>query len=199
MVVWGILAALSTWSVQSQALRSRDEQQTRQLATDVHTLVANFQAAKEQLHDKLRQDYGPEVFDNFFFYNDEQGKRTSAGRAYHVPASSASWWRLQRKIVTKILRHMVQGTKQPFVWASGGHSAAGMYRTVTRFGRQQEWFDYSVLFRRDAGFAGAGWMRTTAVMENESLLSSSHLTKTCLLCCCFVLSSPTNSWPRQFV
>lgn len=94
-------------------------------------LITSFQVAKAKLYDKLKQDYGPETFDKFFFF-EQDGQTVSAGRAYHIPASGVggvSWWRMQRKLMMKILTYLIGNTRQPFVWATGGHSASGKDKT----------------------------------------------------------------------
>lgn len=125
--------------VQSQSLRSSgaststttttttttaNEQNHRHLT--VHDLKTNFQIAKAKFYDKLKEDYGPDIFDEFFFFQ-EDGQAISAGRAYHIPATGrggVSWWRMQRKLMMKILNYMISASRQPFVWATGGHSAS---------------------------------------------------------------------------
>ena len=118
-------SSLSTTTTEASTLVKQT--QHRQLISSVTNLITSFQLAKAKLYEKLKQDYGEETFNNFFFF-EEDGQTVSAGRAYHIPATGRggiSWWRMQRKLMMKILKFSIEGSKQPFVWATGGHSASG--------------------------------------------------------------------------
>ena len=90
----------------------------------------------------MKVDYG-EAFDEMFFVKkstssatDTDGTevvqmiRESRGRtimASPTGEDGPSWDRMKRKMMKKILlAHMASGTEEqvPFVWATGGHSAA---------------------------------------------------------------------------
>ena len=133
---WSTLFAclLGCAHVHSQGLRMTEANsnkyanEERNLAASVPNMISQFQIAKAQFHEKLKHDYGEDVFHRIFFdHIQENGETISAGRTYFVPGSGPkgiSWWRMQRKLMMKILNYMIQGIEQPFVWASGGHSAA---------------------------------------------------------------------------
>lgn len=88
-----------------------------------------FEAAKTQLMDSMRVDYG-QYLEDIFFING-----TSMGRLIFVSPTSAgtdglSWGRMKNKILIKLLRVLTANADTnmiSFIWATGGHSAAAAH------------------------------------------------------------------------
>ena len=86
-------------------------------------LSEKFQVAKAKFMEKLTEDYGPENVPHLFQTTTEEGDAVSIARRV-FEGTSTSWSRMKRKVAMKILQAQIQEEHQPFVWATGGHSAA---------------------------------------------------------------------------
>ena len=85
-------------------------------------LIAKFDIARAQFREKLNVDYGKEVVDSIFFGTDDDTSRSMVRSVFK--GKEASWEGIKNKMARKILAVQITETPQPFVWATGGHSAS---------------------------------------------------------------------------
>ena len=90
------------------------------------SLLEKFQMARAKFMEKLDEDYGSENVRKIF------QTKTVAGGTVPVThdifnGTSESWSRMRRKVAMKILKAQIQQKPEPFVWATGGHSAAAAH------------------------------------------------------------------------
>ncbi|KAL7571141.1 hypothetical protein ACA910_014745 [Epithemia clementina (nom. ined.)] len=86
-------------------------------------LMQNFNVARAKFMEQLRQDYGPENVPLLFQTTYPNGTIKSVVRTL-FRGSPLSWDRMKRKVAMKILQAQIDEQPQPFIWATGGHSAS---------------------------------------------------------------------------
>lgn len=104
---------------------------------DGNKLKQQFQVAKAKMIQKLQNDYGAELFENTFMTNWKDGmERVTQGRRFFLSPSvprdrmatneneGPSWDRFVRRMAVKVLQAQLDDKTIPFIWATGGHSAA---------------------------------------------------------------------------
>ena len=90
----------------------------------VDGLITSFQGARSKFITRLKNEYGEEYYDIIFtdqHPNATDSKKTSIGRnAFWKGTSNApiAWERTRRKMMIRILEHMVEGTVKDYVWAT---------------------------------------------------------------------------------
>ena len=123
-----ILLLLSHTAV-AQKMRSRDQESDahhRELQTTTVTidgLIMSFQEARSKFITRLKADYGEEHYENIFTdqHPNATDSKSSIGRnAFWKGTSNApiAWDRTRRKMMIRILEHMVEGTVKDYVWAT---------------------------------------------------------------------------------
>ena len=97
------------------------EEVHRHLQAEINNAKDRFEIAKAKYLDQLTEEYG-EYRDDIF--QTTTGNTTmSVGRLFFKD-NPVSWERVKRKMMIKILTAKIEGQNQPFVWSTGGHSAA---------------------------------------------------------------------------
>jgi hypothetical protein len=105
-----------------------------------------FQVAKAKMIQKLQSDYGADLFEATFMTSWNGGtERVTQGRRFFLSPSvpkdrfatneneGPSWDRLVRRMAVKILQAQQNNEKIPFIWSTGGHSAAVSFQLVQLF------------------------------------------------------------------
>mmetsp|Transcript_17977 Transcript_17977/g.33994 ORF Transcript_17977/g.33994 Transcript_17977/m.33994 type:complete len:620 (-) Transcript_17977:170-2029(-) len=99
------------------------------LTKTIVQMETDFQLAKARLLERLKVNYGPEVFETVFMENDCAGDQTrcTIGRKTFTEGSSnsaVSWEKTVRKMKLNILEYLRSGQIQDFVWATAGNDDA---------------------------------------------------------------------------
>lgn len=89
----------------------------------IYQMVTDFNFAKARLYERLKVDYGPEIFETVFMDDDCKGNQTrcTIGRKTFMEGSSnsmVSWEKTVRKMKLNILEYLRSGKVQDFVWAT---------------------------------------------------------------------------------
>jgi hypothetical protein len=94
-------------------------------------LLENFYKARETMYEQLKHDYGPQAFEAMFLRDNGQ---VSVGRTAFSSPRQLARDRIKRKLVIKLLQGQLASANNdkgasmvPFIWASGGHSAAAAH------------------------------------------------------------------------
>ena len=109
----------------------------------IDEMHGKFQVAKQKYHNRLKADYGNDAYGTLFFREDGTSRGRTMIRSINA-TTNVDWERLKRKVSAKIVasavgrqrrRRLAAATASralpedvsplvPFVWATGGHSAA---------------------------------------------------------------------------
>lgn len=90
----------------------------------IDNLITSFQLASNKLTTVLKNEYGTENYEKIFtdqHPNSTDTKTSTIGRnAFWKGTSNApvAWERTRRKMMIRILEHMVEGTVKDYVWAT---------------------------------------------------------------------------------
>lgn len=124
-------------------------------------MVERFELAREQLTARLINDYGEEAFRKLFTMNrtnretnitttDSTTRKLFKSPSFNSTNSGISWDRMKRKVTIKLLQALLKSTTEstaaakahvstiptstniPFIWATGGHSAAAAHGNFYR-------------------------------------------------------------------
>ena len=99
------------------------------IAGDLRTLEnvqANFDVAKERMLNRLREEYGDEIFETVWIDTPHFAKAnndttcTMGRNAFQMGSNKASlsWKRMVRKMKINLLQYLISGDVQDFVWAT---------------------------------------------------------------------------------
>ena len=82
-------------------------------SVSIDTLILNFQSAKERYMERLATNYG-----DINIFLDENS--TIARRGFLLGTSNAelAWGRIKRKMMIRILEHVISGNMANYVWAT---------------------------------------------------------------------------------
>jgi hypothetical protein len=96
--------------------------------SNIDTVKLRFQQARQAYIAQLRRDYGEEAYERIFFENG-----VSMGRVAYV-SEGPSQARMVKRCIKKVLMVLQQASLSreaiPFVWATGGHSAAAGHGNI---------------------------------------------------------------------
>lgn len=88
----------------------------------IKVMKQSLNKSVQDLVDKLKIDYGDETFTKMFMSDDGRFRRVFESPS--SPNNGKSWARAKRKMMLKLLEIQTKQQRVPFVWATGGHSAA---------------------------------------------------------------------------
>lgn len=121
-----ISACLFVYEGEDISVDNNDKQDehtsSKEKVLSVSEIKERFSSAEQALVQSLKFDYGNETYDKMFVTSDS---RSQGKYVFQTPSGEAnSWNRSKRKMMMKLLQAQIHRKKIPFVWATGGHSAA---------------------------------------------------------------------------
>ena len=117
------LRSRQTWANETRVDFRQEESRQAQAVPDVDALIGSFQQARSRLVERLKVDYGAENYDKIFVdqHPNVTDSQTTIGRnAFYKGTSNAAvaWERTKRKMMIRILKHMIEGKVEDYVWAT---------------------------------------------------------------------------------
>ena len=89
---------------------------------NTNQLIAKFDIERAKFREKLNVDYGKETVDSIFFETVDGVSRSTVRSIFK--GITAAWDGMKNKMARKILAAQIAEAPQPYVWATGGHSAS---------------------------------------------------------------------------